>query len=199
LAVAAVAYLPTLLLAAVAKLVTNVAAGVSLGLIGVWALLFFSMLSQAVLVPIALEEMHGNRLELGKAAAVLLQRRLSVVGTALLLSVPVALGLMLLVVPGLILMSVWLVAMPVCVIDKLPPLASLSRSSRLTKTVRGKAFALASLLIVSSGIVTPLLEYILEPMAGAALSLAGTLLWNGGWGAACAGVVAVVYDELSGS
>ena len=48
----------------------------------------------------------------------------------LVMTLGILVGLMLLIVPGLILMVMWYVAVPVCVVERAGPIGSLGRSQR---------------------------------------------------------------------
>ena len=61
---------------------------------------------------------------------------------AILTGILTSIGLALLVIPGLILICMWAVAVPACVVEKLGPLESLSRSANLTKGYRMPIFGL---------------------------------------------------------
>lgn len=59
------------------------------------------------------------------------------------------LGFMLLLIPGLILMCLWSLVVPACVLERLGPLSSLSRSARLTKGYRWPVFGLILLTVIA--------------------------------------------------
>lgn len=70
--------------------------------------------------------------------------------TGFLMGLGVGLGFCALIVPGLVLMTRWWVAVPVAVIESLGATAALSRSSELTEGNRWRVFAL---LLVTGGAV----------------------------------------------
>src|ERR1051326_4547997 len=87
------------------------------------------MLSQAVVLYGAFQDMRSRPIDLGEALRVALGRLLPIIGVAICVSIGVFLGSLLLIVPGLILMTMWYVATPVCVVEQKGPLASMGRSS----------------------------------------------------------------------
>lgn len=111
------------------------------------------------------------------------------------MSLLVGLASILLIVPGLILFTMWFVATPVCVVERLGPNASMRRSTQLTKGHRWKVFGLILLLVIISAVVSPLIEFGLAAIS-TTLSLVGTLIWNGIWGAFYAIAVVVTYHDL---
>jgi hypothetical protein len=71
--------------------------------------------------------------------------------TSLLVGIGAGLGLALFVVPGLVLMCLWSVAIPVCAVERLTPTGSLKRSMEMTKGYRWSIFAL--MVIVGLGLM----------------------------------------------
>jgi hypothetical protein len=191
--VAAIAYLPTLLLMKVAD---DPTAGILAGLFSLFLLLVFSIVSQAVIVHAAFQDMRGRPVRLGESLGVGLARLFPIVGLAIVMAILGGIGFMLLFVPGLILLTMWFVGMPACVVEQLGPLASLSRSSQLTKGHRWKIFGLMLLLIIISIVVTLVTEYLLGAAGGPVLAAIGSLIWNGIWGAFYAIAVVVTYHDL---
>ena len=63
-------------------------------------------------------------------------------------SLGVFLGALLLAVPGLILMFMWFVAIPACVVERLGPVDSMSRSAKLTKGCRLKILGIFMIMMI---------------------------------------------------
>jgi uncharacterized membrane protein len=86
--------------------------------------------------------------------------------------------MVLLIVPGLILYTMWFVGFPACVVERLGPWTSLRRSRELTKGYRWKVLALALLFPVlnagGSQVIVPVLA-----LAGPIVGLTGELIWIG--------------------
>jgi hypothetical protein len=190
--VALVAYLPMLLLTRVG----DTAGGIFFALLGLFLLLVFSIVSQAVIVHAAFQDMRGRPVQLGDSLGVGLQRAFPIFGLAIVMTILGGIGLMLFVIPGLILLTMWFVGMPACVVERLGPLASLGRSSELTKGHRWKIFGLILLLIITSLVISALIEVILGAVGGVWLAAIGSLVWNGVWGAYYAIAVVVTYHDL---
>ena len=76
----------------------------------------------------------------------------------LLAGLGIAAGLILLIVPGLFLMTIWAVIAPVIVLEKRPPLASFGRSREL---VRGHGWTVFGIVIIT-GLLTGIASGILQ-------------------------------------
>ena len=61
---------------------------------------------------------------------------------AILTGLGIGIGMLLLVIPGIIVMCVWAVTIPACVVEKLGPLESINRSTELTRGYRMPIFGL---------------------------------------------------------
>jgi hypothetical protein len=219
--VTTVAYLPVLLLLwGMADAVSGSGVGIAVVFFAVFLLIALFMLSQAVVLHGAFQDMRGRPVSLVESLGVGLRRFLPLIGLAVvmlivalagvlvatLMSFPVAtiaggliagvLSVALVAIAGVILLIMWFVATPVCVVERLGPLVSLRRSSQLTKGHRWKIFGLMLLMIVLSIIAGQVVEYILGAVGGLILVAIGTLVWNGIWGAFYAVAVAVTYHDL---
>ena len=194
--VTAVAYLPTLLMT---KSSTDAAAsgeGLGLFLFLLFLAVVLSMLSQAVVVYGAFQDMRGRPVNLTELLQVGLNRFFPIVGLAIAMSVLIVLGFILLIIPGLYLLTMWFVATPACVVEQLGPSDSMRRSAELTRGYRWKMFGLMLVLLVISAVVTPLIDSTLEDMGGGAVPLIAGLIWNGVWGAFYAIAAVVSYHDL---
>jgi MFS family permease len=155
-----------------------------------------SMLSQAVVLYGAFQDMRGRPVNLGESVRVALSRLLSIIGLAFLVSFGVFVGALLLIVPGFILLTMWFVATPACVVEGLGPLASMGRSSAITKGHRWKIFGMVLLVLVGAGIVGAIIGAVLGLTGSTVLVGLGSLIWSGVWGAFYAIFVVVTYHDL---
>jgi hypothetical protein len=196
-AIAAVANLPTLLLFKDAQSPTgDLGQAGFLLILGVVLSLVLSVVSQAVILYGAFQDMRGRPVNLGESLMVGLNRFFPIVGLAIVMSVLVALAAIVFIIPGLILLTMWFVGTPACVVERRGPWASLRRSSALTKGHRWKIFGLMLVLIVVSALISPLVELVLTGIGGKSLSFVGELIWNGVWGAFYAIAAVVAYHDL---
>ncbi len=154
--------------------------------------LFLSIVAQATTLYGAFQAMRGRPFTIGQSFQVGLGRAVPVIGCALLVGLAVTLASIFLIVPGLIVLCMYYVAIPVCVIEQLGVTASMGRSAALTKGNRWSIFGLFLLVTVVSALVGALLSRI----GGGAL---GALL-NFGWQIVAtafgAVLVVVVYHDL---
>jgi hypothetical protein len=93
---------------------------------------------------------HADGREIGFAEAfhALGPSAFRVFGTSFLISLGVLAGMVLFVVPGLWLATLWIVAVPAAIVEELSPIAAARRSSQLTRGNRWPAFALVLLSVV---------------------------------------------------
>jgi hypothetical protein len=154
------------------------------------------LLSQAVILYGAVEQMRDKSFALGDSLKHGLARFFPVLGVYILVMVAILVGLVLLVVPGIILGMMLFVSLPVCIVEKLGPYQSLKRSAELTKGNRWRIFGVALLLYLGNAIGQAILRFALFASAGATAAALGAFLWSVAFGAASAVVVAVVYHDL---
>jgi hypothetical protein len=154
------------------------------------------MFSQAVVLYGAFQDMRGRPVNLGEALRVALGRLLPIIGVGICVGIGVFLGSLLLLVPGLILMTMWYVATPVCLVEQTGPLSSMGRSSELTKGHRWKIFGMILLVVFGGGIISAIVLGLLTLSGSTVLVILATLIWNGVWGAFYATFVVVTYHDL---
>jgi hypothetical protein len=172
-----------------------VQSAILLGL-GLLLMMVLSVLSQAVVLYGAFQDMRGRPVRLAESLQVGLRRFFAIIGLGIAMSLIGGIASILFLIPGLILFTMWFVATPVCVVEKLGPLGSMGRSSRLTKGHRWKIFGLFLLLIIISVVVSQSLAVILAAVGGVTLALFGAVIWGGVWGAFYAISVVVTYHDL---
>jgi hypothetical protein len=153
-----------------------------------------STIGQAVVIHAALQDMRRVPVRLVESLNVVLRRFWPLLGLALagLLSV---VGLVFLIVPGLILSTLWFVVLPACIVEQLGAWTSLRRSRELTRGHRWKVLGLTVLLMIatsSGSTVEPWVTAATSPLVGHA----GELIWNGIWSAFTAIITIVTYLDL---
>ena len=108
--------------------------------------LILSMLVQGAIVYAVYQSLTGRPVTFAESFSRGLARLGGLILTAILAGLGIAFGCLLLLIPGIILMCAWEVALPACIVEKLGPRDSLRRSAELTRGYRWTIFAL--LLIV---------------------------------------------------
>ncbi|HTO63381.1 MAG TPA: hypothetical protein VMM15_19230 [Bradyrhizobium sp.] len=152
------------------------------------------LVAQAMILYGAFQEMAGRSFSVAQSFGVGLARLLPLCCVAFLSALFTGVAFLLLFVPGVIVLCMLYVAIPVCVIERPGIFASLDRSATLTKGSRWQIFGLLVLTSIVSGIA----QFVLEKVLGVA-TIWGTL-FNFGWQVVAtsfnAVLVAVVYREL---
>ena len=158
-------------------------------------LIVLSTFGEAVIMHAAFQDMRRRPVRLAESLNVALRRFLPIVGFAFVATFLIQLGLMLLIIPGLILYTIWFVGLPACMIERLGPWTSLRRSGQLTKGHRWKLFGLAFLIIIPS-LGSLLIQSVLAAVAGPIVALIGRLIWKAIWAAFASVVIVVTYHDL---
>jgi len=155
----------------------------------------FDTFGKAVLVHAVFQDMRGGgRIRLMESLNVSLRQFWPLIGLAFA-SFLTSLGFVLLIVPGLLLSTIWFVALPACIVERLGPTASLRRSLQLTEGHRWKVFGLMLLLLIpvfGSSFVGSWLSAATSTFIGVAVELPCTAIA----GAFAAAVVVVTYYDL---
>ena len=116
----------------------------------VWLLtLVISALVQGALTRATVSASEGQRVSLGQSLASAIRVVLPLIGLTLLWAIGLMIGFILLVVPGIILILVWAVAVPSLVIEREGVMAAFRRSAELTKGARWKIFGLFLIIVVA--------------------------------------------------
>lgn len=109
----------------------------------------FSALSKAMIVYATFQALRARGINPAESIARGLQRFWPVVGASLLVGIITGIGYLLLIVPGLIALCVWYVTIPACVVERLGPTESMSRSSDLTAGYRWPIFGAALVVAIA--------------------------------------------------
>jgi hypothetical protein len=195
-----IANLPSVLLGqggeSLATSPTATSQGAVLLIIGGLLSFVLSMISQAVMVHASFQAMRMRPVNLGESLKVGLSRVVPVFLLAILMGLLGGLAFLLLIVPGLIVMTMWFVSTPACVVERTGPWTSMKRSAALTKGHRWKIFGLLLLLVLLSLIVAGLMQVVLMQVGSTILVLLGTLLWGALWTAYYSIAVVMTYHDL---
>jgi hypothetical protein len=192
-AVAAVAALPSVF---VETSVSDKNVDYSAPLLALLTMLVLSPLSQAIMLHTAFQDMSGRRINLSESLRAALGRWLPLIGLSICVGVGVMCGLILLIVPGVVLMIMWYVANPACIVERLGVFASMGRSSELTKGHRWSIFGMWVLIAIASGVMSAVLKGVLGLTGSSGLVISGTLAWTALAGAFAAVFAIVTYHDL---
>lgn len=115
-----------------------------------------SMVCQAVvqgsLVRATVAHANGQRAGFGETIGGALALALPLIGLSIVLTLGVALGFLLLIVPGIMLFVIWSVAAPALVAERIGVFDALGRSRDLTRGARWQVFGVIVILVVISWI-----------------------------------------------
>lgn len=165
--------------------------GVSVGL----AAFLLNLIASAAVMYGVIQQLRGQHAGMGASISVGLKRLLPVLGVGVLMGVCILLGLAALIIPGIILVFMFYVAIPVTVIEHLGPIDALKRSKALTDGYKGTLFGLNFLIGLISGGVNLVVGIIQEAAPGTAALVIdlGSSIFLGALGAV---VTAIVYHDL---
>ena len=130
---------------------------------------FLQAITQAVIFGAAFADLSGQPVDIGVSVRRGLSRFFPLIGIQILVGFGEVIGLVLLVVPGLIVFTMWALADSVCVLEGLGPVKSVNRSAALTRGHRWKVFGI--MLILTLGVALG------EMIILAVLPLAGLTAW----------------------
>jgi len=164
--------------------------------LGIVLAMVLGMLSQAVMLHAAFQAMRLRPVSLGSSLRVGLARVIPILLLAIVMGFLLMLGFIALVVPFFILLTMWWVATPACVVERTGPWSSLKRSAALTKGHRWKVFGLLLLLFIVNVIVSQILEVVLVLIKSDILSIFARLIWAALYGAYNAIAVVMTYHDL---
>jgi hypothetical protein len=124
------------------------------------------MIASAVTFVLASQDVAGPSLSVGDALARALRRAPALAGMIILQGLAAVVGLLLFVVPGLVVLCAYAVAGPVCVVEGLGPIESLSRSAVLTRGNGWRVFGVLALLYGGAAAIDALVVAITTSLAG---------------------------------
>ena len=195
LAIAFVIYVIAAIIAGVLSL-----AGTFGALLGSLVSIIAAYLLQATLVK-AVQDVRDGRVDMSIGETVQAARPYlwSVVGASILAGIAITIGFILIIVPGLYLITIWAVIVPVIVIEGTGAMAAFGRSRQLVRGHGWHVFAtlvLVYIILLVVGIVLGVIFSALPHVLGSALSqiIAGTLI-----SPFLALVVTLVYYRLLGT
>jgi hypothetical protein len=131
------------------RVATPGSVGLMVGLVAIIAMLF-GVLAQGVVISAANSVAERGTAAMGGSINAAMKRFFPLFGAAFCMGLTIALGFVLLIVPGLMLASAYFVVVPACVLEGLGPIKSIDRSARLTKGYRWRIFGLVLIMVVLS-------------------------------------------------
>ncbi len=165
--------------------------------VGYIVFLFLSIVLQASLIVASANDLAGKPVNFGECVNRAIAKLFPLIGLGIVVAIGVSIGFMFLIIPGIILYLMWMIAVPVMMVENLGVFESLSRSSALTKGSRWKLLGLIIVFIVFSMIIAIPIGVI--SLISESLSLVSSALLSTVSAAVGAAGIAAVYIELRGS
>jgi hypothetical protein len=156
----------------------------------------FNVFAGAVVIDVVIDDMRGRPVEMSKALRVALRRFFPALGATIAVVGLAILGFALLIVPAAIVVSMFFIVVPACVVEGLGPVQSMRRSAELTRGSRWRIFALWFAVLVVEIFVQMELDQAIRPFGNFVLILVPQVLWDMVVGAFAAVATAVAYRDL---
>ena len=157
---------------------------------------FLTALCEAMVLHGAFQHLRGLPVTAGETVSRGMARFVPVVVTSFLVTLITTAGLFCCVVPGVIAMATLVAALPACVVERLGPIKSISRSYHLTEGSRGQIF----LAFLMFGLVTMVVSVVVQGMFSRLGSTVAYVISTYAWGTLqtsyLAVLVAIVYHDL---
>jgi hypothetical protein len=158
-----------------------------------WVVL--SGLSQAVVLNAAFEDMRNRPVDMLASLRASWRRFPAVLGVTLVGGLLTGLAAIALIFPAFMVATMFYVATPVCVVERLGSFRSLGRSAALTKGARWRVFGMMIVVGLLGAIGTGLVEALAYGV-GPAIAPVVKVIWQGLLGAYGAILVVVTYHDL---
>jgi uncharacterized membrane protein len=166
-------------------------------MIGYVVFLFLSIVLQASLIVASANDLAGRPVNFGECVNRAVAKLLPLLALGIVVAIGVSIGFVFLVIPGVILYLMWMVAVPVLMVENLGVFESLSRSAALTKGSRWKLLGLIVVFFIFSMIIAIPIGVI--SLISTSLSLVSSALLSTVSAAVGAAGIAAIYIELRGS
>jgi hypothetical protein len=139
------------LVAAIIAIAANISS--IAGFISIWINMVLSLVIQGAISYAVFQVIMGGRASVGESVSKAASKIFALIAIAFLSGVGVMFGIMLLVIPGLMLLCMWYVSAPSCVVERLGPIESLGRSRALTKGYRWWVFGVMILASIFAWLI----------------------------------------------
>ncbi|HEX8238470.1 MAG TPA: hypothetical protein VF574_01895 [Allosphingosinicella sp.] len=175
------------------------AATIAIGLFSLLVSILLGIVAQGVLVRVTVAFSEGRKASLAESAMAGLRVALPLFLLGVLNAIGLALGFLLLIVPGVILYLMWSVAAPALVEERLGPIEALGRSRYLTRGARWQIFGLTLVVLIVYWMASGLVAAFTIASYGGIAEVAASAAEGPSFGQlAINAVVATVYSAVSG-
>lgn len=153
-------------------------------------------LSQAMLADAAFQGLGGEAVDMSRSVQTALSRFFPLIGLTGWVGLAVGFGFVLLVVPGLIFLVMFSVAVPVCVVEERRAIASMRRSADLTAGYRWPLFGLYVVMALIVWMAMLIVHRVLAEIGGDPVEIVGSWAARAAVTAFHAVLGVVVYHDL---
>ena len=160
------------------------------------ASLLLAQVAAAALVYGTIQELRGRHAGVGECISRGLSLMFPILGVAIVSSIGIGIGLILLIVPGIILAVMWWVAIPSAVVERPGVFAALGRSAELTKGYRWRILGLLIFVVLFLILIGVVVSLVVGLIGSVAIGLFIQWLVNAFATALYAVVAAVGYHDL---
>jgi hypothetical protein len=136
-------------------------------MLGAFVAGMFGLILQCTIIYGTVNDLNERKVSIGESLSVGLRAFLPVLGLGILLGLAVALGFVLLIVPGIMLAVAWCVAIPAYVVERPGIMEAFGRSAELTRGNRWAIFGLFVIYFIAA-IVIQLVVTMIGGVAGLA-------------------------------
>jgi hypothetical protein len=155
-------------------------------------------LVQAAVVPVVQADRDGRAVpSFGETTSATATYLLALAAVSVLAGIAVPIGFILLIVPGLYLITIWAVVVPVIVIERSGALASFGRSRQIVRGNGANAFGLLFLLFLIFGVIFAVVETSLAALPALVRSSLSTVIPGTLGAPMLALVVTLMYHRLA--
>lgn len=155
-----------------------------------------SSLANAAIMYGVVQELRGRAFTFGESLNAGFGRLGPIIGLSIVVGILTALAFVLLVVPGFIVMTIYAVAIPVCVAERVGVGGSMSRSAFLTRYNRWRIFGLMVLVGVTMAVLLALVGVVAALVGGVRFVNIALYPFEAAAGAFNAVMVGVLYYQL---
>ncbi|MDR3164170.1 MAG: hypothetical protein LBU13_01165 [Synergistaceae bacterium] len=123
-----------------------------------------SLVIQGAIAYAVFQVIMGGRASMGESLSKSASKIFALLAVAIFTSLAVGLAGMLLVVPGIILLCMWYISAPACVVERMGPIESLGRSRALTKGYRWHVLGVMMLLSIITSLMNLLFMFLMRAL-----------------------------------
>lgn len=131
---------------------------IALLLLAMLLMVIFGLVMQGAVVYAVYQSLRNDVVSIGDAISKAMSNIVPLFLIAIVCGIAIGIGFMILVIPGLIIMTMVAVVIPVCMAERLGTMDAIKRSTDLTKGYRLKVFALLLIVLVASAIINGIIN-----------------------------------------